>query len=563
VTDSITTPNPSPGFRPGTATAPELVRRLGSGSAGETWRARLPDGRWVAVKVLAPAAAAARRATASDQGLLARLAHPRLVPVHAVLDQGERLWVVRALAPGVTLRRLRSVVELAPGQVAALGTGILEALDGLHRAGLHHGGVQPDNIWVDEDGAVRMADAALPRAGAAPGRRAGARGAADRNAADLAAAGGLLVAALEAGPQAPEAAHGSLLVTPGASQRPQLLAAARALVALGDRAGRTAGGSQTPAGAPPPTILADWARAAGPLADPASRAVCLAELGAFVRRLRPREPAGPDAMPGPAPDPRRAAVPTLAAQAPAAAPRPPPVPAPPRHPHRAGRGAAAAMAAALVLGGVGAVVLALALGAHPAPRGADQPSGSRSPTVPAGAPARPHPSARTSAPTRRGPTGTSRRRAAAAASPQPARAPGRPHRAASLPRGLAPLPSLGPGSAGAVQRVSMRTAPDGCTRSSAGCSVTIRIDLGSHPAEPIGWALELVDACTGRVTPGPAGSYTAPAPYTYVEAQASVTPATVAAGGRVPVAVVAVTTFPARAAATPTYLVPPGASCTA
>ncbi len=111
--------------------------------------------------------------------------------------------------------------------------------------------------------------------------------------------------------------------------------------------------------------------------------------------------------------------------------------------------------------------------------------------------------------------------------------------------------------------MSLTTAPLGCTRTSSGCSVTIRIDLGSHPAEAIGWALELVDACTGRITAGPEGQYTAPAPYTYVEAQASVTPGAVASAGPVPVAVVAVTTTPARAAATPAYLVPPGASCPA
>ncbi|HUY97481.1 MAG TPA: hypothetical protein VMW47_07675 [Verrucomicrobiae bacterium] len=559
MTDSNTTVPPAAGFRPEDAAVPRLLHLESRDSAGETWRAEWPDARPAVVRVCPGAATAAGRRAAADLARLLKLDAPSLVPVAAVLTVRGQLWVVREPVTGVSLRRLIPVVALTPGQVALVGLAVLEALSELQRAGLRHGAVQAETVWVGDDGRVRVTDAALPRSPAGPRIRPPAdpsRSAPDLDApADLVATGALLSAMLEGAPATSAAAHAGLLVTPGAAQHEALARAAAALA--GDRARPQQTGTAGSTGAAGRALVeaawAAWQRAAGPLGGDAEQAVCRAELAALVRRLHPRarpvasalpvwRPAGPSGVPDATP-----------------IPGPGPIRPQTRSGRRIGRAAAAAMTGALLVAVGAAILLAGGLGGRVA-----RSPGVPVPTPPGASRGRTHPGRLPPARPTLAPTRAPLPRPTPATTPARRSTPpaGRGPLSATLPADLAPLPALGPGSAGAVEGVSITTAPAGCTRSATGCSVVIRIDLGSHPSEPIGWALDLVDACTGRVVAGPAGQYTAPAPFTYVEAEASVTPASVA-GEPVPVAVVAVTTTPARVAATPAYLVPPGASCRA
>jgi serine/threonine protein kinase len=170
-----------------------LQVRLGSGALGVTWRSRLPDGTPVAVKRLASRGRDLRRrleqlprVDPGAQGLLRVLS--------GFEDDGH-LWAVWTLDDGVPLSRLLEGRRLRPVQAVAIGMGLLNALAGLHQAGVWHGAVHGGNVHLGGDGAVRLGDYGLvpdpPRESSAALR-----------AADVNAAGALVAAALGWSPQA-------------------------------------------------------------------------------------------------------------------------------------------------------------------------------------------------------------------------------------------------------------------------------------------------------------------------------------------------------------------------
>ena len=144
----------------------ELLETLGTGPIGPVWRAHdRVLGRDVAVRgvelpeVLDDAEQAAlaekviREATAAAQ-----LDHPAAVSVLDVVVEGDRPYVVTELVTG---RGLDDLVEadgpLPPGQVAALGLQLLDALSAAHELGLVHRDVRPSNVILTDSG-PRLAD---------------------------------------------------------------------------------------------------------------------------------------------------------------------------------------------------------------------------------------------------------------------------------------------------------------------------------------------------------------------------------------------------------------------
>jgi protein kinase-like protein len=170
-----------------------LQERLGSGALGVTWRSRLPDGTPVAVKRLA----------SRDRDLRQRLERlpraepgvPGLLRLLSSFEEDGHLWAVWSLDDGVPLTRLLEGRRLRPVQAVAIGMGLLNALVGLHQAGVWHGAVHGGNVHLGGDGAVRLGDYGLVREPRLE-RPAALR------AADVNAAGALVAAALGWTPQA-------------------------------------------------------------------------------------------------------------------------------------------------------------------------------------------------------------------------------------------------------------------------------------------------------------------------------------------------------------------------
>ncbi|MHB1523478.1 MAG: hypothetical protein ACYCYB_05885, partial [Candidatus Dormibacteria bacterium] len=181
--------------------------------------------------------------------------------------------------------------------------------------------------------------------------------------------------------------------------------------------------------------------------------------------------------------------------------------------------ALAVLGAAAVL--VSAGVVAAALGAHPASR-------VRAPRATASTTASP-----AATPTPAGPSST----------PTPA--------PTASPPGEIPL--LGPPSAPPVQQVALTAS---CSPGGGPCQFNVTARLGSHPSDSVRWELQEVNRCTGEVATVASGAVNAPAFYTYIEAQPTVT---VPAGGAV--AMVALAGAGEMAASPPLSLGPAPASC--
>jgi hypothetical protein len=248
------------------------------------------------------------------------------------------------------------------------------------------------------------------------------------------------------------------------------------------------------------TALAAW-RSALPL-DARQRHRVRGQLGALGASLPPALPARAGAA-GPSPAMLEA-------------------PAPPGAGVRGARGRSRALAllgAAAVL--VSAGVLAAALGSHPAPRARPPRATASTPAPPAATPK------------------------AAGPSPTPTPPP------STAPPGEIPL--LGPPSVPPVQQVSLTAS---CSPDGGACQFNVTAQLGSHPSDAVRWELEEVNRCTGGVATVASGVVTAPAYYTYVEAQPTVT---VPVGGAV--AMVALAGAGEMAASPPLSLGPAPVGC--
>ena len=157
-----------------------LARQLGSGGMGEVYEVEdRVAGESVALKVLAARLAdrPAMGARMAEEALaLAQLRHPNVVALRAAgaLPDG-RPFVAMELLRGRTLDVLtRSSGPVLPFEAVRYVCALLRALAATHRAGLVHCDVKPSNVFVCDDGTVKLLDfGAAERAAPAPAPQAG------------------------------------------------------------------------------------------------------------------------------------------------------------------------------------------------------------------------------------------------------------------------------------------------------------------------------------------------------------------------------------------------------
>ncbi|MFN8233666.1 MAG: serine/threonine-protein kinase [Actinomycetota bacterium] len=164
----------------------EIRAPLGSGGMGEVFEAvDLQLDRTVAVKILRPELAADRRLVGRfrrEARTAARLAHPGIVGVFDVGEQGDRVFIVMEFVPGATFTELARLAPLPPASVARMGAAIAEALAHAHDRGVVHRDVSPENLMLTADGEAscstwgslarpRVRPAAAPRRASTAPRR--------------------------------------------------------------------------------------------------------------------------------------------------------------------------------------------------------------------------------------------------------------------------------------------------------------------------------------------------------------------------------------------------------
>jgi eukaryotic-like serine/threonine-protein kinase len=139
-----------------------ILSLLGEGEHATVYRAYDPIlERDVALKV--PRQAVLKTAKVLDRFLgeakaLARLRHPRIVPVYEAGYAGERHYIAMAVIEGRSLAEQLTERPIALDQAVEIVAELAEALAYAHTQGVVHRDVKPANIRVDDHGAVYLMD---------------------------------------------------------------------------------------------------------------------------------------------------------------------------------------------------------------------------------------------------------------------------------------------------------------------------------------------------------------------------------------------------------------------
>ena len=149
----------------------ELLQRIGSGGMSVVYKAKdRALGRIVAIKMM-------HESFTSDEGFLKRfqqeahaaanLAHPNIVTVHDIGQDGFKHFIVMEFVEGQTLKQIIRSYDGQPMPINRALDLIIQVCNGIgyaHRANLVHCDVKPQNVIVTVDERVKVADFGIARA---------------------------------------------------------------------------------------------------------------------------------------------------------------------------------------------------------------------------------------------------------------------------------------------------------------------------------------------------------------------------------------------------------------
>lgn len=145
----------------------DVLSLIGRGGMGVVYKARQKSlHRHVALKLLAPERAGdpmfARR-FASEARSLAALNHPHIVGVHDFGEAGGYFYLLMEFVDGVNLRQLIESRRLTPDEALGIIAPVCDALQAAHDRGIVHRDVKPENLLIDRNGVVKIADFGIAR----------------------------------------------------------------------------------------------------------------------------------------------------------------------------------------------------------------------------------------------------------------------------------------------------------------------------------------------------------------------------------------------------------------
>ncbi len=102
----------------------------------------------------------------SEARAMAKLSNPSLVDIYDFGSSGGHLFFVMELIDGGTLRELLAEQgTMPPHAAAAILQALLQGLTAVHRAGMVHRDIKPDNVLITQDHQVKLSDFGLIRPG--------------------------------------------------------------------------------------------------------------------------------------------------------------------------------------------------------------------------------------------------------------------------------------------------------------------------------------------------------------------------------------------------------------
>jgi serine/threonine protein kinase len=155
----------------------ELRREIGRGGFGVVWEARDRDlGRTVAFKVLRnPGEERRERRLLAEAEVAARLSHPNIVTVLDVGRTPHGVFLVQEYLVGQPLTMALEKERLSLREALRIGGEIARALTHAHANGVVHRDLSASNIFVCDDGQVKLLDLGMAAALGRPTLRGGTR----------------------------------------------------------------------------------------------------------------------------------------------------------------------------------------------------------------------------------------------------------------------------------------------------------------------------------------------------------------------------------------------------
>jgi serine/threonine protein kinase/tetratricopeptide (TPR) repeat protein len=152
----------------------ELLQPIGRDGASEIFRARdLKLDREVAVKLLRPEEISRPGAVElfrREARLASLVSHPHVCAVHESGEESGQPFLVCELLEGRALDEIIAGRPLPNDRLLDIAAQLADALNAIHRRGLVHGGLKPSNVFITNDGHVKVLE--LGAVGAAAPDRA-------------------------------------------------------------------------------------------------------------------------------------------------------------------------------------------------------------------------------------------------------------------------------------------------------------------------------------------------------------------------------------------------------
>src|SRR5688572_25561488 len=145
----------------------EIRTKLGAGGMGEVYQGRDTQlGRDVAVKVLPTTFSTDTdrlRRFEQEACAASALNHPNILVVHDIGVHDGTTYVVSELLEGETLRKRIGGTPLGQRRAIDYGLQIANGLAAAHEKGIIHRDLKPDNIFITNDGRVKILDFGLAK----------------------------------------------------------------------------------------------------------------------------------------------------------------------------------------------------------------------------------------------------------------------------------------------------------------------------------------------------------------------------------------------------------------
>ncbi len=158
---------PAPAELAGRLPQLEILELVGKGGMGAVYRARQPAlDRTVAVKILPPEVArdpAFAERFGREARSLARFNHPHIVTVYDFGEADGFCYIVMEFVAGKSLRQLLQAGALGEDQALRIVAQVCDALQYAHDLDVVHRDVKPENILLDAQGRVKIADFGLAK----------------------------------------------------------------------------------------------------------------------------------------------------------------------------------------------------------------------------------------------------------------------------------------------------------------------------------------------------------------------------------------------------------------